>query len=97
MLNRLAGIVLALTLWAGASPASSQSASVAEPYSLLTTPSLLRFPGSPFDALRQYGVNISGNVTTGAVRQTKKVSEVAPTQHWSGRVELAPLVESSGA
>jgi len=33
-------------------------------YSLLTTPSLLRFPGSPFDALRSKGIDIGGSVTS---------------------------------
>ena len=33
----------------------------------------------------------------GAVRLTKIVSEFAPTRHWSGRAELAPLGKSGGA
>lgn len=35
-----------------------------EPYSILSTPTLLRFPGSPFDRLREIGVDIGGSVTS---------------------------------
>jgi porin len=35
-----------------------------QPYSIWTTPTLLRFPGSPFDALRQNGVDVGGTVTS---------------------------------
>jgi hypothetical protein len=34
------------------------------PYSIWTTPTLLRFPGSPFDALRTKGIDIGGSVTS---------------------------------
>jgi hypothetical protein len=45
--------------------AQAQDPAVArEPnYSLATTSALLRFPGSPFDALRRYGVSIEGSIT----------------------------------
>jgi porin len=35
-----------------------------QPYSILTTPRLFSFPGSPFDTLRKYGVDIGGTVTS---------------------------------
>jgi porin len=46
--------------------AQAQDTAVArEPtYSLATTSALLRFPGSPFDALRRYGVSIEGSITS---------------------------------
>jgi porin len=56
--------VALLAFCAVASSAEAQAPREAAPYSLWTTPSLLQFPGSPFDALRHYGVNIRGNVTT---------------------------------
>lgn len=47
-----------------AAPAFAQApAPGVQPYSIWTTPSLLRFPGSPFDALRQRGLSIEGSVT----------------------------------
>jgi porin len=36
----------------------------APPYSVLTTPRLSSFPGSPFDTLREVGINVSGTVTS---------------------------------
>jgi porin len=44
--------------------AAQQPAPQPPPYSILTTPTLLRFPGSPFDTLRQYGIDIGGTVTS---------------------------------
>jgi porin len=44
-------------------PASAQT-SAPQPYSLATTPTLLRFPGSPFEMLRQQGVDLGGSVTS---------------------------------
>jgi porin len=41
------------------SPAPEQ-----KPYSILTTPTLLRFPGSPFDVLRSNGIDVGGTVTS---------------------------------
>lgn len=35
-----------------------------QPYSILTAPTLLRFPGSPFDVLRNNGVDIGGSATS---------------------------------
>jgi porin len=55
-------IAVALLL-CGVAQAQVPSAQATEPYSLATTPSLLRFPGSPFDVLRQQGVDIRGGVT----------------------------------
>jgi porin len=43
--------------------AAQTAAPQPQPYSILTTPTLLRFPGSPFDTLRQYGVDIGGTAT----------------------------------
>jgi porin len=44
-------------------PALAQTPAPA-PYSILTTPSLLRFPGSPFDYLRQHGVDVGGSLNS---------------------------------
>lgn len=44
-----------------AGPASGQQSGG---YSIATTPALLRFPGSPFDALRGYGIDIGGTLTS---------------------------------
>jgi porin len=44
--------------------AQKTSAPQQQPYSLLTTPRLLSFPGSPFDDLRSRGIDIGGTVTS---------------------------------
>ena len=49
----------------GAQSAHAQAPSEGKPpYSIWTTPTLLRFPGSPFDALRTKGIDIGGSVTS---------------------------------
>jgi porin len=62
----LAVWAFAICLPAGATWAQSSSAQAPrqEPYSILTTPRLLSFPGSPFDALRQNGIDIGGTATS---------------------------------
>ncbi len=57
-------LVVIAVLVTGATQAQVPPPPAAEPYSLATTPSLLRFPGSPFEALRSRGLSIEGSVTS---------------------------------
>jgi porin len=58
------GSILAASILTPLTAMAQNAAPQQQPYSLLTTPTLLRFPGSPFDVLRQNGVDIGGTVTS---------------------------------
>lgn len=63
----LSASILALSIagWMSSGTALAQTPpKEPPPYSILTTPTLLRFPGSPFDALRSVGIDIGGSVTS---------------------------------